>query len=148
MKRAGIAAMLLVAAACGRGAEAPAALLPGVACSHCRMAVSDPKLAAQLVAPGEEPRFFDDIGCLAAFLREHPAGAGSAAYVADHSSGSWVAAGDAVYSRADAISTPMGSHIIAHTNDAARAADETARHAARLTARDVFGAAGAPGGTR
>ena len=31
----------------------------------CRMAVSAAGVAAQVVAPGEEPRFFDDIGCLA-----------------------------------------------------------------------------------
>ncbi len=37
------------------------------------MAVSSARFASQIVAPGEEPRFFDDLGCLAAYLREHPA---------------------------------------------------------------------------
>ena len=45
-------------------------------CRSCRMPVSDPRLAAQLAAPGEEPVFFDDIGCLRDFLREHAPDAG------------------------------------------------------------------------
>jgi len=142
---AGVALVLLLAA-CANGVPAPATIIAGVTCSHCRMAVSDPKLAAQLVAPGEEPRFFDDIGCLVAYLKEHAVEKGARAYVADHASGSWIVANDAIYSRADGIATPMGSHLIAHADEGARARDRSAANAARLTAREVFGASGAPGG--
>ena len=145
-RAAGLALVLL--AGCGDDPPPPAELMSGVNCNHCRMAVSDPRVAAQLVAPGEEPRFFDDIGCLATYLKDHPAGAGARAYVADHASGSWIVANDAIYSRGDGIDTPMASHLIAHTNDEARARDAGARGAARLTARDVFGPSGPPGGAR
>ena len=41
----------------------------------------------QLVSPSEEPRFFDDVGCLATFLKSGGAPAkGQIAYVADHRS--------------------------------------------------------------
>ena len=59
--------------ACG-GPPGPAALdTKNDACAWCRMGASDARFAAQLVAPREEPRFFDDIGCLAAFLAATPA---------------------------------------------------------------------------
>lgn len=145
--RAAGLALLVSMAGCADGPLPPATITVGVDCSHCRMAVSDPTLAAQLVAPGEDPRFFDDIGCLVAYLKEHPAGTGARAYVADHASGSWIVANDALYSRGDRVATPMGSHLIAHADEAAQARDGSARDAARLTARDVFGPAGAPTGT-
>ncbi|HET7618203.1 MAG TPA: nitrous oxide reductase accessory protein NosL [Vicinamibacterales bacterium] len=133
--------------ACGGGPPAPAALIPGVACSSCRMVVSDPRLAAQIAAAGEEPRFFDDIGCLAEYLRRNAVTSDAAVYVADHGSGGWVRAERALYSRDDAIATPMGSHTVAHADEGARAADASVRSAARLTVSDVFGAT-LPGGQR
>jgi copper chaperone NosL len=132
-------APIVLLVACGGGALAPASLQAGLACSHCRMTIVDPRLAAQIVAPGEEPRFFDDIGCLARHLADHPAAADARAYVADHVSGAWVPANDAVYSRAASLDTPMGSHIIAHANARARDGDPQARGAERLEPRDVFG---------
>ncbi|HYB52707.1 MAG TPA: hypothetical protein VEG84_02465, partial [Thermoanaerobaculia bacterium] len=61
-------------------------------CRFCRMPVSDAHLAAQVVAKGEEPKFFDDLGCLRDFLAASPAPAESVVYVADHRSGAWVRA--------------------------------------------------------
>ena len=112
-------------------------------CRSCRMPVSDPTLAAQLVAPGEEPGFFDDIGCLRDFLAGKTPAAGAAAWVADHRTGQWVRASGAVYTRA-AISTPMGSHWIAHANAASRDADPAARGGANVPPREIFGAGGPP----
>ena len=139
--------VLVCVAACG-GAPGAAALQPGTPCSHCRMTVVDPKLASQLVAPAEEPRFFDDLGCLTAYLAAHPPAPDARAFVADHGSGGWIDAARAVYSRSEAIETAMGSHLVAHADDAARDADPSVRGSARLTAAGVFGAAGAPGGNR
>ena len=130
-----------VALACGASRPAAAQLQPGTPCSHCRMIVSDANVAAQIAAPGEDPQFFDDIGCLAANLREHPLPAGAVAYVADHRTGVWVPAHEAVYSRSEQFETPMGSHIVAHRDAAARAADPSVRGAAALDASEVFGAA-------
>lgn len=40
-------------------------------CSTCRMIVSEPAYAAQLIDQGGKRHFFDDIGCMDAFLVEH-----------------------------------------------------------------------------
>ena len=53
-----------------------------------------------MLAPGEEPRFFDDVGCLRDFLAARPARpAREVAYVADHRTKAWVRARAAVYAR-------------------------------------------------
>ena len=145
-RTAALAAVLLMTA-CADGPPEPAKIIAGIDCTQCRMVVSDATLAAQLVAPGEDPRFFDDIGCLVAYLKEHEVGASAVAYVADHASGAWILANNAVYSRSEQVTTPMGSHLLAHGDEAARARDGSANGAARLTAHDVFGPSGAPRGT-
>jgi len=107
------------------------------------MPVSDARLAAQIVAPGEEPGFFDDIGCLRDYLARSPARPGSVAYVADHRTKGWTRAWAAVYTRSR-LETPMGSHWIAHADAASRDADAAAAGGTPVTAREIFGAAGPP----
>jgi copper chaperone NosL len=139
--RRGPALALVVLAACASGPPSPAALDTRTeACRSCRMAVSEARFAAQLVARGEEPRFFDDVGCLRDFLRAGGVVAGSAAYVADHRTREWVDAARAVYTRDPGLQTPMGSHLIAHADPASRAADPAARGGTALAAAEVFGA--------
>lgn len=124
-----LVAGLLTAAACVSGRPAPAALDPrNDRCASCRMAVSSARFAGQIAAPGEEPLFFDDLGCLVTYLNQRPVLSPQAvAYVADHRSGAWVAAASATITRVDGLSTPMGSHLIAHDTPASRDADPAAR---------------------
>jgi copper chaperone NosL len=92
------------------------------------MAVSSPTFAAQIVAPGEEPLFFDDLGCLVTYLGQHPSvDARAVAYVADHRTRAWVPAAGATITRVDGLGTPMGSHLIAHASPASRDTDPAAR---------------------
>lgn len=77
------------------------------ACLWCRMTISNPRFAAQVLVPGEEPQLFDDLGCLAN-ARPH-----GQVYVASYETGSWIAAERAHFERCSAIDTPMGSHLIA-----------------------------------
>ena len=146
--RASAALSAVLALRCGAGAPAPAAVdVKNDACAFCRMPVSDPKLAAQLAAPSEDPRLFDDVGCLRDYLAGHPSlPARSAAYVADHGTGRWVPASSAVYERCPGLQTPMGSHLIAF--DPASAPAAAGSGCERLTAAAVFGAAPPPGGSR
>lgn len=143
-----VAACLVLA--CAGGPPGPAPLDVGrQPCDHCRMTVSDARFAAQLVAPGEEPRFFDDLGCLSAYLPDQtdlPPGA--IAYVADHRTGDWVPAGAAVYTRVEALATPMSSHLIAHGSAASREADPAARDGVTVSSSELFGPGGPPGGAR
>lgn len=131
-----VAAAIVIAscASCG-GAAGPSPVdTRNDTCSFCRMNVSDPRLAAQIVGAGEEPRFFDDIGCLAGFLASHPLSARQTAYVADHRTGDWVNATRAVYSRLPRPTTPMGSGLMAHVSPDSRAQDEAARGSVLVTA--------------
>jgi copper chaperone NosL len=133
--------------ACSSGPPGPAALdTRNDSCQSCRMTVSNPRFAAQLVAPGEEPRFFDDIGCLATYLRQNPsAGRGAVAFVADHRTRAWILATTAVYARVPRLETPMNSHLVAHADPASRNADSEAAGGVVVAAGEIFGAAGPPG---
>lgn len=116
-------------------------------CTHCRMTVSDVRFAGQIVAPGEEPRFFDDLGCLRDYLKKNGAPKGATAYVADHRTKTWVVAANAVYVRNEQIDTPMGSSLLAWVDAASRDADADSR-GTWLTATEVFGLAGLPQATK
>jgi copper chaperone NosL len=135
-----------VTASCAAGPARPASVdTLNDTCGSCRMTVSDEHFSAQIVAPGEEPRFFDDLRCLRDYLR----GAGTlppraVAYVADHRTGSWVRAAQAVYVEVPSLSTPMGSHWIAYADDDSRAADPYARGGTPLPAAAIFGAVPPP----
>ena len=148
MRRLPAVAGLLVA--CASGPPAPAALdTRNDACRSCRMIVSDARLAAQLVAPAEEPWFFDDIGCLTRYAADAGAWpAHSVAYVADHRTGAWVRAETALYTKVASLETPMGSHLIAHADAASRDADPAARGGVPRTPVEVYGAGGVPGDRR
>jgi len=120
--------LLALAGACDRGAREPADLdTLHEPCAFCRMMVSDRRFAAQLLAPSEEPRFFDDIGCLSQFLKGSPAPRGTVCYVADHRTRAWLPARAACYTRVPGLETPMGSHLLAHADSASRDADPDAR---------------------
>lgn len=109
-------------------------------CGSCRMAVSDPRFAAQIVAPGEEPRFFDDLRCLRDYLASAPSLPPEAvAYVADHRTGNWVRAARAIYLEVPSLSTPMGSHWVAYEDAGSSDADPYARGGAPLPAAAIFG---------
>jgi copper chaperone NosL len=143
-----LAALALAAAACTRGPARPAPVdTRNDACAHCRMAVSDARFAAQLAAPGEEPRFFDDIGCLRDFLAKGPRlPRGAVAFVADHRTREWVRASGALFTRQGSLETPMGSQLVAHASAASRDADPAAAGGTPVSAAEIFGPQGPPDG--
>jgi copper chaperone NosL len=121
-------AALAAAPACGAGLPPPAGWVSGAyQCQFCRMTVVDRTFASQIAVPHDEARFFDDLGCLANYLAKMPAiPPGAALYVADHRTGDWVAAAEAVFTRVPTLTAPMGSHHVAHASEASRAADPAA----------------------
>jgi copper chaperone NosL len=149
------ASQAAMTASCSAGPARPAAVdTLNDTCGSCRMAVSDKHFSAQIVAPGEEPRFFDDLRCLRDYLLRAPSLPPRAvAYVADHRTGSWVRAARAIYIEVPSLSTPMGSHWVAYADAGSRDADPYARGGAPLPAAAIFGPgplpdAGADGGGR
>ncbi|HEX6837120.1 MAG TPA: nitrous oxide reductase accessory protein NosL [Polyangia bacterium] len=134
--------LFALVAGCGFGRATPAALDTSgqEACAFCRMAIVDGSTAAQLVAPGEEPRFFDDLGCLRSYLADHELPKKAVVFVADHRTRAWVPLAQAVYARQPALETPMGSHLIAHVSVGSRDADAAARGATPLSRAEAVGA--------
>ena len=132
--------LAVVVASCRGGPPPPAAWTAGAyACQYCRMMVIDQRFASQIVAPYEEPRVFDDLGCLANYLKGTPTlPAGAVTYVADHRTRTWVPAHRAVYSRVATLTAPMGSHVVAHETAASRDADAEAAGRVAVDAHDEF----------
>lgn len=116
----------LVMGACAGGPPEPAAVALGEdACAGCRMTVVSHATAAQIVRAGDEPVFFDDLGCLRDYLRQHPLASDAVVYVADHRTGAWVNARAAMFTSTTA-STPMASGLLAHADATSRDADPAA----------------------
>jgi copper chaperone NosL len=138
-----IAVACLMTVSCASGGT-PAGISRGQdACAQCRMVIVSQATAAQIVSPGEEPRFFDEIRCLTDYLLQASASslpADTAIYVADHRSGEWVDAGHAIFTRT-AITTPMASGVIAHADAASRDADPAAQGGAPMAASEILGSA-------
>ena len=133
------AALGLIAAACSIS-SGPAFLNTRTdACATCRMIVSDVRFASQIVARYEEPRFFDDLGCLRKYLETARLPQGAVVYVADHRTSEWVRADAAVFSRSSAVVAPMGSRFIAHVSAASRQSDPDAATLVAVDRRDVLG---------
>lgn len=108
------------------------------ACRFCRMTGSDGRTAAQLVAPGEDALFFDDIGCLRDYLRQTSLPAGAVLFVVDHRTREWARADAAVYTFQARLATPMSSHLMAHASTASRAADPDAREGTAIAFQEIF----------
>ncbi len=96
-----------------------------VECARCRMLISSAAGAAELVAAGEDTRFYDDIGCLAQDWRSHHRSAAAFVQLTD---GAWSEAQHVFYGRPLTARTAMGSGLAAFaTVEEARAADHSGR---------------------
>ena len=101
-------------------------------CARCRMLISSDATGGQIVAPHDDPRFYDDIGCLAADAARL---AGDARAYVRTASGAWADARTAAYARPPGGRTPMGSGVIAF--ETAAAAQAAAPDTPILTWHDV-----------
>ncbi len=74
-------------------------------CSECGMLINDLNFASQVVAADGKTWFFDDHGCMAAWLSARPFKDEASIWVVDLPSGEWIDGRLAWYSRTD--QTPM-----------------------------------------
>ena len=138
--RVAAALSFVLLAACGGGAEGPAPLdTKNEACAWCRMSVSDLRFAAQLTAPGHEPKLFDDAGCLRDWLKAPREAAEWTAWLSDHRTKEWVKATDAVLVRDPAVQTPMNSGLVAWASAASRDQDLASKGGTPVAAAEVIG---------
>lgn len=142
--RAGCLVLVLgafvLSAGCARAEVRPEPLAVGQeSCAFCRMTVSQPEFASQLLVEGELPKFFDDLGCLHAYLTATtPGPEGGVIFVTDHHTREWVRSDTAVYVRAPSVATPMASHLVAHATADSRNADTALRDTTPVPVDDVI----------
>jgi copper chaperone NosL len=133
--------------ACGQRSLEPAHLdtRSGEACAACRMVISNARTAGQVVSRESEPRFFDDLGCLRTWLAQHRPGQNHVIYVADHRTGAWVPAEQAVFVSSSRVDTPMGSGLLAYADEPSMAADTGAAPFVEVSRAHALGEADAEG---
>jgi copper chaperone NosL len=110
---------------CHAGKPQPVGLvLNEEACSQCQMAISQREFAAEVVFAGGDAEFFDDIGCMASWVKSHkPEKAGI--FVVDGAGGEWLDGSAAYYVRSARFHSPMSYGILAYrTAEDAKAAAE------------------------
>lgn len=132
---------------CGGGTPEPVAIvLDEDACDRCRMAISERRYAAQLVTREGRIERFDDLGCLAARIRERGRPEGAGAYVAAYRGGAWLAAETAAYVVSPALPTPMGYGLAAFADRAAAEAAASELGGEAVSWQQVLADAGEGGG--
>jgi copper chaperone NosL len=110
-------------AGCGEDATAgpPEILIGEHVCDSCNMIISDARFAGATIVLDERgrptPRRFDDLNCQVRYEIDHPDQTVVGRWVHDFTSSQWLPAEGAVYFRADALRTPMGSHTAAHMDE-------------------------------
>jgi copper chaperone NosL len=90
----------------------PEIVVDRTACSHCRMLISEPALAAAYRAPHSEARVFDDIGCLLTAARAETTN-DLHFWFHDMKTGDWIEGNTAVFVRSAEIHTPMAGGMMA-----------------------------------
>ncbi|MEX1138251.1 MAG: nitrous oxide reductase accessory protein NosL [Bacteroidota bacterium] len=105
-------AVLLSASGCSFTDVKPVDLYPEDSCAQCRMAVSDPAFASQIITEDSEVFKFDDLGCLENYRKKNPDVKVRATFVSDYESKTWLPLEKSVIVKTG-ISTPMGSGKLA-----------------------------------
>jgi copper chaperone NosL len=109
--------LLLLALAC-QADQRPQAIEAHDACASCRMAISQPQYAGQIVDKEGNAYKFDDIGCMLRYLNNHTFPQ-RRLYVMDYVNRHWLEAGSAVFVRSEAIRSPMNGGLAAFRDQSA-----------------------------
>ena len=119
----GLLAMIcvLVLVACGGGqstAEPPEILYGQDVCDQCNMIISEEKFASAYWTADGEARRFDDLGEMLAYINGNPEERAST-WVHDLNTAAWLRAEDAWYVMNAGLTTPMGTGMVALSDEAA-----------------------------
>jgi len=107
----------IVLASCQKSMIGPVALAPEDMCAYCKMAISEKRYAAELIDSEGQAFKFDDIGCMANFIKSKKNTTKIVAYfVMDFDERQWTKADDAYYVRSSELTTPMNGGVIAFKN--------------------------------
>jgi hypothetical protein len=126
MRFASIAVLGLALAACS---SPPPEIHAGDVCFRCKRVISEPKLGVELIAAGGQTSTFRTPGCLAKYLKDHPAEA-KEIFVTDYPTGKLIPVSRAlfVHAKIDENTGERDYYAFATINDAVeRAKDVTGR---------------------
>ena len=126
-----IVVLAVLLSGCGaRTVGPPAIVADRIACSHCGMFVSDLQYAAAYQAHGNDPRVFDDIGCMLDAVRSETASPVTV-WLQDAAGAGWIDADHATFVAAAQLKTPMSGGLLAYADPAAAEASAAA-HGGRV----------------
>jgi copper chaperone NosL len=130
---------LLLLIGCATSRVEPVPLAPEDMCDYCRMIISEKRYAAEFINSEGQAFKFDDIGCMANFIRSKGNTTKVVArFVMDFDSRQWIKADDAYYVRSPELTTPMNGGIIAFV-DQSKAQEAVGKyHGTQLRSKDVF----------
>jgi copper chaperone NosL len=107
-------AILVMLASCQKTAMEPVAIEANDMCSFCRMSISEKRYAAELIDNDGQAFKFDDIGCMANFIRQKKSNVQMhASFVMNFDRREWLKAESAFYVRSSQFKTPMNGGIVA-----------------------------------
>jgi copper chaperone NosL len=130
---------VIVLANCQKPKIQPVALEPNDMCSFCRMSISERRYAAELLDTDGQALKFDDLGCMANFLKQKKNTAEiRATFVMDFEHPQWVKAENAFYVRSAEFQTPMSGGIVAFANKSSAADAVTKYHGTLLGLDEVL----------
>lgn len=113
-----VVAMLIVLACRHRPAE-PVSIGANDMCSFCRMSISEKRYAAELIDDDWHAFKFDDIGCMANFIKQKRNNVPiQATFVMDFDRREWLKAENAFYVQSSELKTPMNGGIVAFNDQA------------------------------
>jgi len=100
--------------ACQSHASQPVEITAEDMCTHCRMAISEKRYAAQFLDEDGQASKFDDLGCMMTYLRTRKGQDRIAYYyVVDFDSRQWITAYQAYFVHSSQYTTPMGGATVA-----------------------------------
>lgn len=115
----GLILLLAVLPGCRSTQVKPVDIFPEDNCALCRMAVSNPAFASEIITADGDALKFDDLSCLEEYRAAHPDLRIAAVFVKDYDSKTWLPEAQGVIVETG-LDTPMGSGKVA-VRDSARA---------------------------
>lgn len=112
MYRIGMMCVSILLFGCGATELRPVELFPEDECSNCRMSVSDPKFASEIISHKGEVFKFDDISCLEKFRKKRTDVNIAVMFVKDFETTQWLRYENSIIVQTG-VETPMGSGKIA-----------------------------------
>ena len=124
-----LASSMIILAACAK--TEPQEIAVGKdQCDNCKMTITEPKYATQLITEKGRLYKFDDISCLTDYETSNSESTGNAkTYVADFPSGKFIESGTATFIKGGDIKSPMGGNTQAYQDKATAEKAATDLHA-------------------